>query len=224
VEIEEFERLPIQGPTVLRQVPDALANWHSFREFVDDRYPNGRPLVDKLRAWARPFYSVDDWVLDSAVYTLGMWAIDPTARQYGLCYSPGIFEPPLSFEERIFHLTVASDLPFEPWTIFKRRAECLFKSEMQAFRERVKSLLEGRGLRYEVALNDDHLKWLALYQLEELSPSEILGRVEKLTVTESDVYKTVKKVATAIGLKLRPGRQGRRKRVTKEKTGSRRVR
>jgi hypothetical protein len=207
---------PDRLASVRAEVLPAYREWReSFKNrprpttFAEVRASGGAhsPLLENVETaierWAVAHGVRDEWLLDAAVAALGEISRDGAPERW--TYHPRDFETP-SFVHRID----ATWLPgLTSWTAFKEEIDAEYNVQLSRYRETVQQLW-GENKRSANA----HALWTALWQ-KGMSPGEIrlfVGRHRRPKPNIAAIRDGVQQFARSIGLTLRPGRKGPRRR------------
>ena len=182
-------------------------------------------LEAQLKEWAGHWHLADAWCLNDALFTLGHWTRNPEAV-------------PQRFVVRTTALTTAVPPTFtfrEEWgyawtseAAFREWAERGFREELDAFIAQVNADAAAAGLEQTPAPRElvKHLDMLVRWQCQhrsgwtlrriadkyEYGELKTSDRLDKRHTGISGVKKALTSAAATIGLELRKGKQGRRKR------------
>jgi hypothetical protein len=150
--------------------------------------PNDEAAFDR---WAKKRRFVEGWLYEVARSHAQYWRAEPLSLG------------------RWFMASAASAHDEEPLRGF----EPGFESE-SAFRRRIQSHIRARRI---ATPNDDHLRWLALYQVKGLSQTKIAENVAgNDAVSTHTVSEALKSAAALLGVRLRPGRRGPQRKLRKK--------
>jgi hypothetical protein len=169
-------------------------------------------LTPCLIAWAKAFHVEETWILEGALQTLWLWSRDPELRA---SLDIGGFRPYccvdtlISEEEMLFTFESDGwDPQFQRWDIFRKSIKEEFQRQLDAYEQRLRSLLESQGaVRARQRYSPNHFAWFALYQLGGLSTVRILQQRPDLKGDASTILKGVKTAACLMQWKhIRKGR------------------
>ena len=175
----------------------------SFRELA--RIPECEASCDAIRAWAQNHGIRDKWILDAAVQTL--LKRDPQVR-------PRWFYVPPEMGIRGFQLSEAMWIPpFGPggqsWAEFKRNVSRNFRMKLEEYRRSVQRMWGAK--HRELAIQAE---WTVLWQ-QGSTPGQIQIRHRKKhcrNISVALIQQSVHAFADAVGLTLREGRKGPKRR------------
>ena len=179
-------------------------------------------LKSKLWKWAERFHLSDEWLLDVAAQTLYFWRERKDQNEIGSSWGhlPTQVFSSIGLDECEFELPAdAWDLDTEQWEEFETRVTEELLSRLAAYKERILSLAIDRGYeRAPIIKNEEHFRWLALYQVQGSSPKDIANhfRIEIRSAEniQNTVLKAVRQKAKLISLTLRDSKaQSRKKNV-----------
>ncbi len=157
------------------------------------------------------------WVFETILETLHAWTHNLEVRE-NRQIKPYIanWTSALPSEDMVFKYSTAG---WDPLTETRAQAEQrIRKSFLVKLKDYLDLLEEGLGETHKYKKTKEirrkeHFSWLALYQIKEMSPGEIIKHYSKRYTIgeESTVYLAVKKTAELIELPLRNPKQGRKK-------------
>jgi hypothetical protein len=182
----------------------------------------------------------DRWLLDAALCTLLDWAKFPKPYAVETASAIPMISaklPTADYQETTLHWAYEGDglvscpFPpadenvefelkqqwrgpiFQPWEQFEKGAIEGLRTELKRHRAAVSKLFGWLGMPKRLKQNARHYKWLALFQLNGLSPREISVLEFGERQYEHRVQQGISKTAVQIGLTLRnPRKRGRPKR------------
>jgi hypothetical protein len=199
-----FQRLREQVyPTFARLAQNTTGYWEPGWTFETWQLQSDgdRQLTPYLLAWAKAFHVEETWILDGALQTLALWHQHPDSREsLDICgFRTYCAVDTLNNDEgsrfRFGHY--GWDPQSQTWARFRDSIQNQFKKQMDAYEQRLRSLLESQGavrVRHRYSLK--HFQWFALYQLGGLSTTKLLKQYPDLG-DESTILKVLK---TAAGL------------------------
>jgi hypothetical protein len=170
-------------------------------------------LREGLHAWARRWHLTDDWFLGAALHQLGYWRFADTADYNHWEVVEPISWQSLPLDERRFVFEDAGwDAPAEPRDVAEKRIRQAFDRALRRYFRDMDREMQGTGwTRTLYKPTADHFTWLVAYQVEGLSYPRIAQQFYRDRVT---VMEGVKRVASLIGLTLRPPSKPGRPRKT----------
>ena len=175
----------------------------SFRELA--RIPECSTVCDAIRAWAQNHEIRDEWILDAAVQTL---------VKRDLQAAPRWFYVPPEMPVRVFDLFPAMWIPpFAPggqsWPKFKRSLFQNFRKQLEDYRRSIQRMWGAKHRELPI-----QAEWAVLWQ-HGSTPGQIQIRHRKKygkNISVALIQQRVHAFADAVGLTLREGRKGPKRR------------
>jgi hypothetical protein len=175
-----------------------------------------RELRDALNKWAAHYRLQDEWLVDSALWTLYLWDCynDATGeflwmgkvRWNGLKLLQETESSPFREEELRFpSLPDVWDPTLQTWGAFERTSESWFRWALKDYKSRISALATAKGLERPVEVrNNEHYTWLVRYQC---TGDKIISVALDFDENESTVQQGILRAAAAIKLQRRRKRR-----------------
>jgi len=203
LEIARAEFLDVMA----RTYPELI---RSLREEVLPDYRSGRNCAAKLRQWAARFGAEgESWILQDAEATLRYWAKNPRAAEGLRRKRPGAAVwTGVSEDERRFHFEHRGWTPtMEQWRDAEKAIRKAFDERLRDYRSEMDQLMKSRQYRAMPDVRQSsQFEWLVRYQFGGMSPGAI-GKLSGCTTWDA-VQQGVRKAAKLVGMELRSGRRG----------------
>jgi hypothetical protein len=175
----------------------------SFRELT--AIPDCAPACDAILAWAHLFEIRDEWILDAAVQTLIKRDVQAPPRWF--------YVPP-EMPVRVFEIFPAMWIPpFAPggqsWPKFKRQLFQNCRRQLEEYRRSVQRMWGAKHRELKI-----QAEWAVLWQ-RGWTPGQIQIRHRKKygkNISVALIQQRVHAFADAVGLTLREGRKGPKRR------------
>jgi hypothetical protein len=200
--------------------PDLDIGRFSFERAQSPLIPLIVDIAKKLNAWAVTWScGSEQWLLELAFDTLKLWRLSSPCRQgLVLDLGAGVGWSGTSAEERAFRFESAGWSPTsQHWADFESRSLEEFRRYLEKYRNRLSTLMEEKGaVRAPKKHKPEHLEWLVLFQLAGKSYKKIADEHAERTrenLNNSTIQQGVKVAAQLVGLRLRPGTRGPRRKV-----------
>ncbi len=189
----------------------------SFEQAQTAFAPVVADVTKVLNSWAGKWNCGDErWFLELAFGTLKLWWQSPRCRQeLALDLDTGGGWEGVSAEDREFRFSHPGWRPAsQQWADFEPRLLEEFRRDLKKYRQRLSALMEERGyIRAPKKHAHAHFEWLVLFHLAGKSYGQIAN--ERCTSSESvddvAIHSGVRDAARLVGIKLRLGRRGPRR-------------
>jgi len=176
-------------------------------------------LKTSLEDWASRFNLSADWILDSAVQSLFAWNRSGADRndlhwEHVPLLRVHLNPRPLEFGDPGWLVDE------ETWPQFNARVMQEFRTMLSAYRANTIAHAQENGWTPPPLLREkQHFEWLALFQVRNKSPKDIAREFvltkRKAANIENTVLAAVRHKASLIGLALRSGKSGPKKRFSR---------
>jgi hypothetical protein len=177
------------------------------------QHPSACKLKETIEEWGAAHNLSEQWILDIALQTIASWddRFNRNPLRWGRrCDADQLANP----REAVSRFEFQIEENWWPHKVsaraFKARMIAQLNESIDAFLDHSVGDLERRGWRPmpDVRL-ENQFTWLALFQVETLSPRQIADRVP-YRVLENTIMKAIPQTASLIGLTLRPSKKGRK--------------
>ncbi|MFL6352271.1 MAG: hypothetical protein ACJ74Z_10530 [Bryobacteraceae bacterium] len=190
--------------SVASECPDVLRSLAKnvlpiYRSFQDEAHALhwAQDQRSELRKWARAYNLRQEWCVEVALQTLHHWVEHSSSLLFVRWSLPAYVLHQVGFGFSDAGWISGS------WSDFEKHIRKRFEAELTKYRLHFKGSDEKRNLR--------HFNWLALYQCAGLSHRKIADKYAGQTsaaISEDTVSKGIAAAAALIGLTLRPGSRG----------------